>query len=847
MTHNSILSAKIVAVFSFVSLVLMVSAQDVPQAIPSQPATRGFGRVLANSSGLNRSGVAPMATGNPLFFPVVIYSSSLTSYYPSVAAADLNGDGKLDVAAANEGSYYPKTGDGWVDVFLGNGDGTLQSPVSFDSGGTYAQSVAIADLNGDGTPDLVVTSGCASGTWGVACSSEGVVGVLLGNGDGTFKPVITYGSGGSGYSGSQVVISDVNGDGKLDLLVSSTATIGSPQALSSAGVVAVLLGNGDGTFQPAIAYSSGGPSTSVAVADVNGDGKRDLITSNACATACGNTVSEGSVSVMLGNGDGTFQPPVSYDSGGEVTISVAVADVNGDSKLDLLTASCGPQECGPGSPGGTAGVLLGNGDGTFQAVVPYAAANAPDWIGSTDVNGDGKPDLVVANWGVSDAGSNAGTVSVLLGNGDGTFQPVSSYSSGNGEADSIAIADLNHDGWPDLVVGTYNGVGVLLNVGKHIFTTTTLVSSLNPSVIEQTVTFTAVVSPTSGTPIGKVMFSDGSTVLATVRLSKGSATFSTSSLASGVHSITAAYQGSGNFLPSSTVALNQVVNEPPTTTSLTTTAPTAPLNQLITYSVTVTNQTGAAITGSVNFNDNYHKIATITLVNGQASYSLSYPKAGKHFFTAYYPGDANNNWSISSGLDEYIAVLPVTTTTVLKASGSPAFIGQPITLTAVLASKDGMVPDGELVTFYADGISIGTSPTASGMATFTTSSLSARKHGMKAAYSGDTIFLPSSGTTHVAVNLYSTATAVSSSLNPSATGQAVTFTASITSNGASLPPGKVMFKDGTKSIGTIVLSGGVATLTKSTMATGSHAITAEYEGDAASAKSTSAILTQVVN
>jgi hypothetical protein len=848
MANRCPLGMRIASVFSFLSMVFTLSAQNVPQAAQSQPAGPGIERFLATPHGTTDSGLLPMTTANPLFFPVVVYNSSLTSYYRSVAAADLNGDGKFDVVAANEGTYQTVSQDGWVDVFLGNGDGTLQSPVSFDAGGTYAESVKIVDLDGDGKPDLVITSACASGTSGVGCSSEGVVGILMGKGDGTFKAVVTYGSGGSGYGGSEVVVADVNGDGKPDLLVSSAEPIGNPVNSSGPGVVAVLLGNGDGTFQPAVPYSSGGyAASSVTLADVNGDGKPDLIVGNACVTACNDSTAEGTVGVLLGNGNGTFQPAVSYDSGGVLTVSVAVADVNHDGKLDILTANCGPWFCGPGSPGGNAGVLLGNGDGTFQAAVPYAAANAPDGIVGTDVNGDGKPDLVISNWGTVDAGTNAGTISVLLGNGDGTFQPVSSYSSGNGEADSIAVVDLNHDGWPDLVVGTYSGLAVFLNVGKHIFSATTLAASLDPSVINQLVTFTATVSLTSGNPAGKVIFSDGSTVLGTARLSHGSALFSTSSLQAGVHSITAAYQGSGNFLPSSSPALNQLVLEPPTVTSLTTSAPTVPLNQLVTYSVTVTNQSGATITGSVNFNDNGHKIAVVALVNGHAACSLAYPKAGKHVMTAYYPGDANNDASLSPALNEYVAVLPVATTTVVTASASPVFIGQPVTLTAVVASKDGVVPDGELVTFSADGTSIGAVGTTSGVATLTTSSLSAKNHGIRASYSGDAIFLPSAGTNHVAVNLYATATVLASSPNPSAVGQAVTFTASVTSNGSSLPTGKVLFRDGTKSIGTVVLSGGVATLTKSNLSAGSHSITAKYEGDTVSGQSTSADLSQVVH
>jgi hypothetical protein len=200
--------------------------------------------------------------------------------------------------------------------------------------------VAVADVNGDGKPDLIVGN------------SNGTVGVLLGNGDGTFQPAVIYGSGGSGaiQSGS-VVVADINGDGKPDMLVAN--------AISS--VVGVLLGNGDGTFQPAVSYGSGGISAdSVAVADVNGDGKPDLLVTNQCASDCGGAT-DGTVAVLLGNGDGTFQAAITFGSGGAFADSIAVSDVNADGKLDLLVANlCLNQSGGECFGNGTLGVLLNN-------------------------------------------------------------------------------------------------------------------------------------------------------------------------------------------------------------------------------------------------------------------------------------------------------------------------------------------------------------------------------------------------------------------------------------------------------------------------------------------------------
>jgi hypothetical protein len=184
---------------------------------------------------------------------------------------------------------------------------SFATAVAYGTGGYGAGSIAIADVNGDGKPDLVVANGCAN-----PCVADGSVGVLLGNGDGTFQTAVTYGSGGVGPS--SIAIGDVNGDGKPDLVVANSCA---DSTCATDGSVAVLLGNGDGTFQAAVTYDSGGMQTdSVAVADMNGDGKPDLVLANLCSntTDCEN-FGPGSVSVLLGNGDGTFQAAVTYNAG----------------------------------------------------------------------------------------------------------------------------------------------------------------------------------------------------------------------------------------------------------------------------------------------------------------------------------------------------------------------------------------------------------------------------------------------------------------------------------------------------------------------------------------------------
>src|SRR5882757_9422295 len=197
----------------------------------------------------------------------------------------------------------------------GSGPLFFMPVVDYSSGGFGPASVAVADVNGDSKPDLIVANPCTDGT----CQGSSV-GVLLGNGDGTFGTVATYASGGNKtYS---VVVADVNRDGKPDLVLTNFCT--GSNCLPPA-TVGVLLGKGDGTFQPAATYNSAEDSNALAVADVNRDGKADIL-----------VIGPDKVAVLRGNGDGTFQSAVKYSLGSEVGSSVAVADVNGDGKPDLL-------------------------------------------------------------------------------------------------------------------------------------------------------------------------------------------------------------------------------------------------------------------------------------------------------------------------------------------------------------------------------------------------------------------------------------------------------------------------------------------------------------------------------
>jgi hypothetical protein len=663
---------------------------------------------------------------NPLIFLYLPTSSYWTDEYGiTIAVGDVNGDGKPDLVVGNCGPPNGCPGGiGSVSVLLGNGDGTFQPAVTYASGGYGAYSVTVADVNGDGKPDLLVAN-CGSES---DCFGDGVIGVLLGNGDGTFQPAVSYDAGAVG-AGS-VAVADLNGDGKPDLAVTTNWN-------EVFGSVGVLLGNGDGTFQPAVIHQAFGYAIgagSVAIADLNGDGNPDMVVGGGCDFAltpsCGNLVA-----VLLGNGDGTFQSPVTYNSDEPSGSSVSVGDVNGDGKPDLLAAN----------QSGTVGVLLGNGDGTFQSVVTYVASGLSSWPGgpfsvtASDVNGDGRLDLVVASGGVG----------VLLGNGDGTFQPMVLYDP---SPVRIAVADVNGDGKPDVAfVDVFGGPGVLLNNNGAPPTATSLVSSENPATI----------------------------------------------------------------------------------------------NQVVTYTATVTPQSGAAANGTVVFMDGLSIAGTASLEGNHATLTESYGWISMHPITAIYSGDLNQAaGSVSSTLTETVLAPSKTTVT---SSVPHSSVGQPVTFTAKVKSKYGTIPNGESIAFYDQGTEMGTATTASGVATFTTSSLTPGKHLITATYGGDTSFAASSATLTQVVEKYATTTALVSSLNPSNYGQAVTFTATATPTGPYPLTAKVTFRDGTLGIGSAALSGGVATLTKSKLAVGTHSITATYDGDAFNGKSVSPAITQNVN
>ncbi|MGD0162521.1 MAG: Ig-like domain-containing protein [Candidatus Sulfotelmatobacter sp.] len=458
---------------------------------------------------------------------------------------------------------------------------------------------------------------------------------------------------------------------------------------------------------------------------------------------------------------------------------------------------------------------------------------------SPSVDPQGNP-IVAQLWVDNDGGSNTNVASFLL------LSPTAGFTGGTvTEVETLCFYDSSI--WtPSLTPpAPCNG-----SASSQTPTSTTLISSLNPSEYGQTTAFTATVTSSSGTPTGTVTFYDNTTsaTLGSATLISGSASISVSSLAAGTHSITAAYQGSASFNPSTSAPLSQIVNIATTTTSITSSLNPAGTNQSITLSATVTSQYGGAATGSVVFYSGSQSLGTVSLSGNRAILTTSFATAGTYSISAKYNGDGNNAVSTSSTVSQ---VIIAATTTTLTSSLNPSLVGQAVTFTATVSSTAGTPPNGEIVTFNNGLAVLGTAPLSRGVASFTTSSLAAGIYTITATYNGDANFAASTspGLRQVvnSTTKSATATTLVSSLNPSIYGQNVTWTATVTTSGPVAPTGKVSFFWAGNFLSTAPLNAsGVATFTRALNAD-LYPFTAVYVGDANNLTSTSAILNQVIN
>ncbi len=453
----------------------------------------------------------------------------------AVATGDFNRDGKLDLVTAN---YSASS----VTVLLGDGSGGFTAaPGSPFAVGANPASVAVADFNGDGIPDLAIANSGANN-----------VTVLLGNGAGGFTP-----AAGSpfpvGAEPQCLAVADFNGDGRQDLVTANYAD----QDLT------ILLGNGSGGFTPAPGspLPAGSFPRSVAVGDFNGDGKPDLVTAIA-----GNFVT-----VFMGNGAGGFSEfgvfPV-----GAFAQSVAVVDFNLDGRLDIVTANSGDN---------TVSVLLGNGAGAFTATAgsPFTVGKSPQSVAVFDINGDGRPDIVTAN-----SGDN--TVTVLLGNGSGGFTaaPGNPFAAGAAPI-NLTSADFNGDGRPDIATANGGASSLSIFLGRQAATSSVLTTTAGSTVTYGTlVPLTLTVTLPSGSfdpqPTGSGTFLDGATVIGTGVATGGSYVFGAGGLSVGNHTIAAQYGADPANAPSTSNTLQLTIT---------------PGNQTITFGPIASQMFGTAL------------------------------------------------------------------------------------------------------------------------------------------------------------------------------------------------------------------------------------------------------------
>ncbi len=393
------------------------------------PGGSGFtltvnGTEFVSSSVVNWNGAALATT--------FVTGSQLTAVVP---ASDIATASTATVTVTN-----PAPGGGMSNVMyfdVANQVASLVFSNFYSSFSASAYATIAADFNGDGKLDLASVT-----------ENPNVLFVLLGNGDGTFQTPLQYPVGSDPF---WLFAGDFNGDGKLDIAVVNAGD----------STVSILLGNGDGTFQTAKTLATDSGPISVVAGDFNGDGKLDL------AVACGGSGGNGgSISVLLGNGDGTFQTHTDYPIPAAFSVAaLTLGDFNGDGKLDVAFVTIG----GIIGGGGQLFIYLGNGDGTFQVangvLVPEAGGG---WMFAADLNGDGKLDLVTAP---DQQAGDIPQISVLIGNGDGTFQPAVEYSTGGGSPVGGAEGDFNADGKLDLATINYraNTVSILLGNGDGTF------------------------------------------------------------------------------------------------------------------------------------------------------------------------------------------------------------------------------------------------------------------------------------------------------------------------------------------------------------------------------------------
>jgi hypothetical protein len=351
------------------------------------------------------------------FAPQKTYSTGVDALPVGLAVVDVNNDNKPDIIVANQRGYN-------VGVLLNSGNGTFLSQKPYPTGPeSHPQCVSVVDINGDNKSDIIVANNVANG-----------VGVFLNSGNGTFLPQTEYRTGEESYPPAVTVV-DINNDKKPDIIVTN----------QNENNIGILFNLGDGTFTPQqkilLEYGSG--ATSPSVVDINDDDKPDIIWAN---------FDGNSVGVLFNFGNGTFHSLTTYSTGSESQPRfVSVVDVNQDDKLDIVVAN---------SNKNNVGVLLNSGNGIFLPQTSYSTGSnsSPRCVSVVDLNGDIRPEIIVANHDLDNIG-------IFVNIGNGTFLLQKTYSTGSGSNPVfVSVIDVNGDHKPDIIVANSekDNVGVML-------------------------------------------------------------------------------------------------------------------------------------------------------------------------------------------------------------------------------------------------------------------------------------------------------------------------------------------------------------------------------------------------
>ena len=687
-------------------------------------------------------------------------------------------------------------------------------PFAIGGPAATSRSVAIASayLDADNNLDVVTGDSVITGKKGdPPPPDKSTITVLVGNGDGTFKPQVNY-PGCTIGSAVQILLADFNRDGNTDIALGCSdrknANLNNGDGGTSGGLV-IILGKGDGTFLTPTLYSTGDVA-GIAMGDFNGDGLLDIaVTDNA----------QQNVVFFTGNGNGTFTQESTTITTSDAARGIVVADLNGDGIDDVAYA------VGPNNKLSDLYVAIGNGDGTFQVPTAPSATQIGEFLTTGDTNADNKADIVSAT--VTEPGKTqiGNSLFVLLGKGDGTFNPPATYLSDI--PSDPHLADVNGDGIPDIIAGGSTGALVYQGIGDGTFMTYPVGSlpGAEPVIGGFALTYAVNAGDYNNDGNADLIGTDNDHPRAAVSLSvvvqQSTASALTSvgvfPLGSGVHDVDASYSGDSVYVAGLSNVVHLTAAPVDTTLTLTASPNTATLpGQSVTLTAVLSPFTVGPPTTTTNgeavkFYSGTTLLGSGTLSAGVAVLTTTALAMGTDSLTAVFPGDSNYNPSTSNTVTATVANI------LLSSSPNPSIYKQSVTFTATLPfTKTGVV------TFFDGATNIGTGVISGTTATLTTSTLTVGSHNMTAQVNSD-----SSSVLVQVVNKAPTTVSVSTS-GPSTYGDPVTITATVPAG----VTGTITFTSGTLTLGSGTVNSGVVSITTSILPPTSDLITATYGGDA---------------